>query len=137
MDYSENMFAFSRDDVGFKLIKQTQGIFNKKLLVGTWVEEDDLLFNPALNLCPNNLKLKMPHVIFKNDSCIVNADCSWKKRFFRVNEVFGFIVFGNARSLSDQWEIISLKADTLVVNQRYHENSEAKYQDHKKFIRVH
>ena len=137
MDYYKNMFVFSRDDVGFKLIKQNQRIFNKKLLVGTWIEEDDLLFNPALNLCPNNLKLQMPHIIFKNDSCIVNADCSRKKRFYRVNEVFGFIVFDNARFLSDQWEIISLNADTLVVNKRYHENSEVKYEDNKKFIRVH
>jgi len=137
-DYNENVFCFSRDNIGFELIKKTQMIVNKKLLVGTWVKEDDLLFNSSYNLCPNNNRFQMPNVVFNCDSCIFNSDCTRKKRCYSVNEVFGFIVFGNEPSLiSDQWEIISINADTMLVNQRFNEYSEVKYKDNVKLIRVH
>ncbi len=69
---------------------------------------------------------------------IFNSDCTRKKRCYSINEVFGFIVFGNEPSLiSDQWEIISINADTMLVNQRFNEYSEVKYKDNVKLIRVH
>lgn len=134
-------YFFSDNKVTFSLIKIERNLFNFDYLLGDWIEvnysktiEDTTLKRPP---CPNNIKngYQLPILTFTKDKCIDRDFCYTYKRKYKTNSSFGCINFGEYCSDIDQWTVLKLTQDTLIVNKMSRKMSEIVYEDNIQYIK--
>jgi hypothetical protein len=137
----ENEIIFTNNKINFRLIKVTQNKIRPENLKGIWIEDkyshlliDTILHPPP---CPNFEvdTFLIPCVEFNEDSAIINDFCFKQKWVYKTNLKFGFISFGEYCTSPNQWKIIELTKDTMIVNARYRKNGEIKYEENKTYIK--
>ncbi len=138
---NNNEIIFANNETEFKLHKIIDNEINIDLVKGKWIEEkySSLLIDTFISPppCPNlkNDTFLIPSVDFKDSIAIINDFCFQQKWIYKTNLKFGIIRFGEFCTSLDQWKIIKLTNDTMIVNMRYHENSEIKYEENKTYIK--
>jgi len=132
-------YTFSNNELEFKLIKKENTLFNPEFLEGKWAEEENLYLIedtvPPPPPCPNNRLSQVPGITFRNDTCLFMEHCNTSYAIYSTNLNLGFIRIGTDCTSLTQWKIIKLTKDTLIIDSRYREQSEIKYEQNKKFIK--
>ena len=136
-----NELFFTNNSTNFRLIRLSNNIINPEMVKGKWVEErysyllsdTTLLPPPCLNYYIDTFLI--PGVEFNDIDVVVNDFCYKQKWVYKVNLKFGVIRFGEYCTSQNQWKIIELKKDTLIVDRRYLENRTVRYEKDKVYIR--
>lgn len=134
-----NEIIFANDETEFRLIKIKDNRINTDLINGKWIEGKYLfLLSDSIEQpppCPLQDTILIPGVEFYNDSAMTNDFCNYQKWKHIVNGKFGIIRFGEFCTSPNQWKVVKLTQDTMVVNIRYREDGMIKYEENKKLIK--
>jgi hypothetical protein len=133
---TDDGYIFSNNETEFELKKHEQEAFNQELIKGKWIDKRDFQILEDTTYfshipCPTGELMQLPYFEFTSDSCIIQDFCEKTREIYYINSKFGIIRFGENCLSIEQFRIKKLTKDTMIIDRRYREMSEIKYEKDK------